>query len=135
MAENKVNDAPVEAPIEKGKGKAENAMDDDEEGILASRVEVRGFVEDAGDRRAVRALPRDPLAIADLPVLDLVAEAGEPASRALDGADVDLRKRLGIASGVGHFREVAVETVAARRGAGGGRDGGDLSVGRESIET
>ena len=38
MAENKVNDAPVEAPIEKGKGKAENAMDDDEDDSESGEV-------------------------------------------------------------------------------------------------
>ena len=38
MAENKVNDAPVEAPIEKGKGKAENARDDDEDDSESGEV-------------------------------------------------------------------------------------------------
>lgn len=38
MAENKVNDAPAEAPIEKGKGKTEDAMDDDEDDSESGEV-------------------------------------------------------------------------------------------------
>jgi hypothetical protein len=38
MAENKVNDAPAEAPIEKGKGKTEDTMDDDEDDSESGEV-------------------------------------------------------------------------------------------------
>jgi len=39
MAENKANDTPVEAPIEKGKGKtADDVMDDDEDDSESGEV-------------------------------------------------------------------------------------------------
>ena len=38
MTETNVNDASVEAPIEKGKGKTEDAMDDDEDDSESGEV-------------------------------------------------------------------------------------------------
>jgi hypothetical protein len=38
MTETKVNDAPAQAPIEKGKGKTEDAMDDDEDDSESGEV-------------------------------------------------------------------------------------------------
>ena len=58
------------------------AVDDDQQRIRSARLVVGRLVQHAVDRRAVGALPRDHLAVADLPAVDLVAEAGQLRRRA-----------------------------------------------------